>query len=332
MNIDSDLTEQQTLANWHSALKLFLQDLGLSQALRGLELDILVMNPDFEQERVPGAIGKLLANLKVRCTNHDLRSFPPLEERKLQHVKPPGSSAPVHPTTVTKSISKFLAQTRARNDASNRSEFLQSLQEKRAATGSMDVDSCARTDAKHVDRHEQIKYDVVKNDASLRRTMKKSADPAPESRKGKERALDEDWHKPYTEFDQRVNAEKHPGLNARLLDVEAHFGVHYVPSPPISLLARLKLLEDHIIRLEKDYPPWAALHFNQPHRDWPPPPPSQPLIVPHDMPKLDSRQPVTTVQLPEHTKNSKSSLARAVMDRLQVQKAMRELEGAKRDG
>ena len=29
---------------------------------------------------------------------------------------------------------------------------------------------------------------------------------------------------------------------------------------------RLKFLEDHIVQLEKEYPPWAALHFNQPRR------------------------------------------------------------------
>jgi hypothetical protein len=39
-----------------------------------------------------------------------------------------------------------------------------------------------------------------------------------------------------------------------------------VPTPPRTLLARLKYLEDHIIKLEKEYPPWAALHFNQPNR------------------------------------------------------------------
>ena len=39
-----------------------------------------------------------------------------------------------------------------------------------------------------------------------------------------------------------------------------------VPSPPASLLDRLRFLEDHIVHLERDYPPWAALHFNQPHR------------------------------------------------------------------
>jgi len=39
-----------------------------------------------------------------------------------------------------------------------------------------------------------------------------------------------------------------------------------VPSPPKLFLDRLKFLEDHLIQLEKDYPPWAALHFNQPNR------------------------------------------------------------------
>jgi hypothetical protein len=39
-----------------------------------------------------------------------------------------------------------------------------------------------------------------------------------------------------------------------------------VPSPPASLLHRIKFIEDHIMQLEREYPPWAALHFNQPRR------------------------------------------------------------------
>jgi len=39
-----------------------------------------------------------------------------------------------------------------------------------------------------------------------------------------------------------------------------------VPSPPASLLHRIKFIEDHMIQLESEYPPWAALHFNQPRR------------------------------------------------------------------
>jgi len=39
-----------------------------------------------------------------------------------------------------------------------------------------------------------------------------------------------------------------------------------VSSPSQTLLARLKFLEDHVIKLKKEYPPWAALHFNQLNR------------------------------------------------------------------
>lgn len=39
-----------------------------------------------------------------------------------------------------------------------------------------------------------------------------------------------------------------------------------VPSPPQSLMDRIRFLEDHVVKLERDYPPWAALHFNQPNR------------------------------------------------------------------
>lgn len=44
-----------------------------------------------------------------------------------------------------------------------------------------------------------------------------------------------------------------------------HFGS--VPLPPNSIADRLKFLEDHIIQLERDFPPWAALHLNQPNRE-----------------------------------------------------------------
>ena len=50
-------------------------------------------------------------------------------------------------------------------------------------------------------------------------------------------------------------------------DIAAHFQCSFiVPSAPLSLLERLRFLEDHIVHLEKEYPPWAALHFNQPNR------------------------------------------------------------------
>ncbi len=153
------------------------------------------------------------------------------------------------PTTLTKSISQYLSRNRARNDASNRAEFLRPPSDT----------SCARTDAKMLNRDTQMKYDIAKNeDGPLRRTMKKVEE-------------------------EKADEAESPALSERIANVETHLAVHYgmyptasnltasqclaVPSPPASLPARIQFLEEHIIRLEKEYPPWAALHFNQPRRN-----------------------------------------------------------------
>ena len=136
-----------------------------------------------------------------------------------------------------------------------------------------------------------------------------------------------------------------------------------VPYPPRTLMSRLKLLEDHIIKLEKEYPPWAALHFNQPNRgvcchyfsssflanltaiQWPPPPRTTPIIVPPnlrskeqpDMNTIKDDQDASTpgpvndksvAKSITKQKSLKSSLHRAVMEKLQVQQAMNDLEGS----
>jgi hypothetical protein len=184
---------------------------------------------------------------------------------------------------LTKSISAFLAQTRARNDASNRAEFLISLDEQRQhvlSRGDIEtsVVSCARVDARPLDHDKHMKYDIAQNDEGpLRRTVKTGAQTATGKSQPNSSA-------PPLVSDA-PSAARHPGIDERLKNVEAHFAVRYgplsvalasceslltnnypVPAPPVSLLDRLKHLEEHIIRLEKEHPPWAALHFNQPRR------------------------------------------------------------------
>ncbi len=46
--------------SWDCALKISLNDMGLVQALRGFELDMLVLNPGWERETVPSALERLL--------------------------------------------------------------------------------------------------------------------------------------------------------------------------------------------------------------------------------------------------------------------------------
>lgn len=43
----------------------FLSNLGLTQALRGFENDMLVMNEDWERQKVPKAIDELMRNIMV---------------------------------------------------------------------------------------------------------------------------------------------------------------------------------------------------------------------------------------------------------------------------
>ena len=135
-----------------------------------------------------------------------------------------------------------------------------------------------------------MKYDIAKNeDGPLRRTMKASAmhgtDPAQPTAPVKDSSH---YNRSAPSAEDFPSVERYPALDERLKNVEKHFAVRYggysvspgclcqatekavtpylVPSPPRSLLDRLKYLEDHIIHLEKEYPPWAALHFNQPNR------------------------------------------------------------------
>ncbi|KAN0105678.1 hypothetical protein V8E52_010797 [Russula decolorans] len=115
-----------------------------------------------------------------------------------------------------------------------------------------------------------MKFDIAKNeDGPLRRTLKV------EMKNENNRPVDKT-----IEGDHLVTASRHPGLDESLKNLETHLAMRYVPLPPASLVHRIKFVEDHIIQFESEYPPWAASHFNQPHRGWPPSTRPTPVIVP----------------------------------------------------
>ncbi|KAJ7647006.1 hypothetical protein FB45DRAFT_892046, partial [Roridomyces roridus] len=324
--------------HWDRLLKDFMGKAGLKQALNGFEADILVMNPEFELKNVPEALIDLLRGIVAIQQGAEPELTRPLEERKLEYIHAPN---PASPTSLTKSISAFLAQNRARSDASNRTEFLQTLAEKRKRINddasrdnpdgvSDEITSCARTYAKSIDRDAQMKYDIAKNvDGPLQRTMRQKVVeplPAEPTRPRTKSTAARELKKSAAAAVVDPPSELHLGVDQRIRDIETHFSVRYVPAPPDSLLARLQYLEEHIIRLEKDYPPWAALHFNQPNRGWPPPPRATPIIVPAQM---RSAVASAAVPLPKgaRTKNTGSSLQRAVMDQLAMKEARTDLAG-----
>ncbi|KAH7923142.1 hypothetical protein BV22DRAFT_969056, partial [Leucogyrophana mollusca] len=207
--------------HWDGVIRSFLKKVGLTQALRGFEDDMVVMNPDWERRKVPGAIGELMRDLLTLGKSEDGEEprERPLEERKLDYVRVAGGGEPRSQTSVIKSISAFLAQNRARNDASNRVEFLESLSQKRRRLqldedSTEPIPSCARADAKHLDRDVQMKYDIAKNeDGPLRRTMKGTA-------KGKQ---------PPTQASLSEDAlsEDQPAVDERVKNIETHLAVRY---------------------------------------------------------------------------------------------------------
>ncbi|KAG6885773.1 hypothetical protein C0993_009878 [Termitomyces sp. T159_Od127] len=298
------------------------------------------MNPDWEKNVVPDALSELVQNISALGSGEV-----PLEQRKLDYVQLANDMPPRSQSTINKEISRFLAQNRARNNASNRAEFVYTPAQKRQRLTDDNADigpSCARVDAKPLDRDVQIKYDIAKNEEGpLSRTMHSSE--TRDSGKGKQKAKEEQPSSP--ELEQDWTASKHPGIDERLRNIEAHVAVRYgrcrvlytppilsenqfpVPSAPRTLLARLKFLEEHLIRLERDYPPWAALHFNQPNRGWPPPPRQTPIIVPPHLRSTDSpvAQDGDKTLGEKKMKNTGSSLHRAVLERLEVKQAMADL-------
>lgn len=52
--------------HWDSCLKTFFEELGLTQAMRGFEADMLIINPEWEQSKVPPALVRLTDSISVR--------------------------------------------------------------------------------------------------------------------------------------------------------------------------------------------------------------------------------------------------------------------------
>ncbi|KAH9956879.1 hypothetical protein BC827DRAFT_1228696 [Russula dissimulans] len=230
------------------------------------------MNSDWERKVVPDALCDLQAGIsRLLGAQPDSTGTPerPLEERKLDYVHVEKGSEPRSPAAINRSISELLARNRARNDASNRAEFLLAYRGLHSSEASetlppregdeVEGASCARTDARTVDHDVMMKFDIAKNEEGpLRRTVKVEMKDETNNIRPTDKASEGD--------PLLLTAGRHPGLDERLKNLETHLAMRYVPSPPASLLHRIKFIEDHIIQLEREYPPWAALHFNQPRR------------------------------------------------------------------
>lgn len=237
---------------------------------------------------------------------------------------------------VNQRINTFIQAKQNELDESNRTEFLS-----RHDPTADDV-TCARTDAREINRNIQMKFDVVNNeDGPLARSLTA-----------------------FNEQQQQQQQQANSGSTAttigadateRVNNIEQHLNVRVDDDakPPFSLFERIKILENTLMEIERQYPTWAAVHFNQPNRNFPPPPPIRYISRPNSNTTEDNHAAATTKQeqqqpvpmdddeenddatyvstqitttaplplqrMPKATGRANSSLTRAVIDQLQRQ-------------
>lgn len=87
-----------------------------------------------------------------------------------------------------------------------------------------DPSSCARTDARKIDRDVQMRYDIAKNEEGpLRRTVGKTFSDGDGKRKSKMK----EEHNSLNVEEKDISAERYPGLDERLVNAETHLAVRY---------------------------------------------------------------------------------------------------------
>ncbi|KAI8137835.1 hypothetical protein BJV82DRAFT_583322 [Fennellomyces sp. T-0311] len=313
---------QESGVSWQNDLCQFLDGIGLTETSQCLNAELVVLSRH-HLERLPSELEKLVDRLLQSLENHVQakeagldRSNPSQEESKLLYSK-----KRQRPEDVVQRMDSEQVQIRATNeemqqriqtfiqgkqsevDASNRTEFLN-----RVDPSSADV-TCARTDAREINRNIQMKFDIVNNeDGPLARSLMSSSD----------------------HVQVGTVSSAHDGSEERVRNIEQHLNVTFDPHavPRFNLSERLKILENTLMDIEREYPKWAAVHFQQPHRTFPPPPPVTYILRPDGSTNqyIATQQPQPQPQsIPGHphmktTGRANSSLTRAVLEQLNRQR------------
>ncbi|CAG8578143.1 15535_t:CDS:2 [Acaulospora morrowiae] len=263
---------QQESKDWHEILVEFFSKIGMLETNQTFKLELIVFSSSCEKQ-LPTHIEWLSQELTSWRSRNKLNNLSPSTKRK----KGPDdeSSYDESPAKkIQKLISPQIVQIKATNleieqridtfvrlkkseiNDSNRAEF---LKKSNNYDSPEDVLSCARSDAAEINRNIQMKFDVVNNDdGPLARSTFSSSQR--------------------NDRVKRHLIELPSGVEERLQNIEKHLAINIIAPVPLDVYERIKILEAKIIQLERDYPPWAAVHFNQPNRQFPPPPPVTTII------------------------------------------------------
>ncbi|KAL0073746.1 hypothetical protein J3Q64DRAFT_1745028 [Phycomyces blakesleeanus] len=267
--------------SWQKEFSEFLKGMGLIETSNCFETELLILS-QHNLERLPTELEKLVERLLQSLERHidakeaaltDASSLDESSkvlqgslytkrkrsldctdeewEAKERIKRLDGEQVQIRATNaeVDNRIQTFIQAKQNDIDASNRTEFLN-----RPDPTVADV-TCARADAREINRNIQMKFDIVNNeDGPLARSMLSA-----------------------NELVRQTGSSSHKdqGIIDRLQDIEEHLNVRFEADarPPFSLAERIKILENTLMELERQHPTWSAIHFNQPNRVFPPPPP-----------------------------------------------------------
>ncbi|RCH91654.1 hypothetical protein CU098_007007 [Rhizopus stolonifer] len=318
--------------SWDKQLSAFFKCIGLVETSECLESELVVLSHE-QLEKLPDALESLVERLLESLEKHvdakeqvvdkpekiheDLlvtkRKRPKdaqerekvLEEEEKERTKRLNSEQiQIRATSseVEQRINTFIQVKRNELDESNRTEFLS-----RHDPTADDI-TCARTDAREINRNIQMKFDIVNNeDGPLARSLQTFHDL-------KANAVPSD-----------KNIQTGADATERLQNIQDHLNVKIdsIAEPPFSLFERIKILENTLMDIERRYPKWAAVHFNQPNRAFPPPPPVTYITRPPEQENGYASTQINTAppqqrSLKAHGR-ANSSLTRAVIDQLNRQ-------------
>ncbi|KAJ2797134.1 hypothetical protein H4R20_005297 [Coemansia guatemalensis] len=265
--------------DWSEPFEAFFRQAGLYQCLRALQLEALVFPTKTPKDINDGlhALVEKVQSYLARIDNagqtetleraatitaetevmHSAASVNVLGSRGLDG-KREGCMRDIIQNTMDQTqtrakIDTFIARQQEGVGNSNQEEFL--------VERSGSESTCARTDAKGVSCGVKVQTEPGQGEKSA---LSKS-NSTPQSGAS---ANAVDAARPAME-------DPLSGLEERVDNIRVHLSVEFVPESA-SIHRRVAALEDRIMQLEREYPPWSAEHFNQPCRRYTRPP--QPVV------------------------------------------------------
>jgi hypothetical protein len=147
----------------------------------------------------------------------------------------------INQTSLKQEIEEFVQSKRAAVNVSNQEEFLETVE---------DTGQAARTNTREIERESHIRASVVDNqEGPLSRSLIASTSGKLVSPHGVAVAFDGAERPVFNALEERVR------------NIETHLGIVVAPLDK-SLVQRVKILEDKILKIEQFYPQIAAHVFN----------------------------------------------------------------------